>query len=152
MPPDPSTTSAPSAGLGAVLCLFVIGAIAAIIVLGARSARRGRDARAAAAWQNLLAVAHARPDAHVCRVSHVYQRAHRGSKAVILWAASGRRQDTWFWYFSPAAGSTLLISGVVGFGPHNQNPNVFYVESGGVLMSAPPGAEAAWRRFQRAAR
>jgi len=97
-----------------------------------------------------MAAAHARPGAHICYVSHVYQRANRGTKAVIVWAETGWRQDAWFWYFWPAPGSTLLVFGTVGFGPHNQNPAVFYVDADGVLAAAVPGANAAWRRLQSA--
>ena len=86
----------------------------------------------------------------MCQVQQVYQRANRGTKAVIVWAESGWRQDAWFWYFWPAPGSTLLVFGAVGFGPHNQNPDVFFVDQGGVLAAAPPGAQAAWNRMRSA--
>ena len=86
----------------------------------------------------------------MCHVQQVYQRANRGTKAVIVWAETGWRQDAWFWYFWPAPGSTLLVLGAVGFGPHNQNPDVFFVNQGGVLAAALPGAQAAWNRLRSA--
>ncbi|MEV6344965.1 hypothetical protein [Actinoplanes sp. NPDC051851] len=145
-----SATTGSSAALGDLLCLLVICAIVAVIVRGTRSANRKRDARAAAAWQTLVLAAHHRPGTHICYVVHVYQSARRGTKAVIAWADTGARQDAWFWYFWPAAGSALLVIGAVGFGPHNRDPAVFFVDSGGVLALAPPGAQAAWHRLQAA--
>ncbi|WP_033339562.1 hypothetical protein [Catenuloplanes japonicus] len=84
------------------------------------------------------------PGAHRCYVAHVYQRARRGAKVVIVWTATDARQDTWFWGYWPASGATLLIQGRNGYGPHNNNPNVFYVQPGGILAAAPPGAYRAW--------
>jgi len=129
-------------------CVLTIASAIAIAWIAIRSQRQHREAQAAAAWQGLQAAAQAAPEAHLCHVEQVYQRARRGSKAVIIWHATGQRQDTWFWYFLAEPGSTLLVSGATAYGPHNHNPYVLYVENGGVLASAPPGAEAAWYRLQ----
>ncbi|MFI5492384.1 hypothetical protein [Actinoplanes sp. NPDC051859] len=122
-----------------------------IIVWSGRTRRRRRQALAAMAWQNLMAATAAHPGAYLCFVERVYQRARRGTKAVIVWAGTDLRQDTWFWHFNPAAGATLLVYGSAGYGPHNHNPAVFYVDVGGVLAGAPPGAQQAWLRTQQAA-
>lgn len=148
----PQTSSSPPLGvyLYGLVCLLAVVLGVVVTVVATRSRRRHRDAQAAAAWQALLAASQTMPWAHMCHVRQVYQRARRGAKAVIVWSATGQPQDTWFWHFWPQAGSTLLVSGAAGYGPHNHNPDVLYVEYGGVLGSAPPGAQAAWHRLQQA--
>lgn len=146
-----STTSSTAGTYCCILvCLLVAGAAVVEILFLGPSRRRAREAKAAAAWQALMVAVQAWPGAHMCHVLSVYQRAGSGAKAVIVWAETGRRQDAWFWRFWPAPGSTLLVYGAAGFGPHNQNPDVWYVADGGVLASAPPGAQAAWHRLRRA--
>lgn len=145
-----TSSSSASVYICALVCLVAVGVSVAVALVAARSLRQQREVRAAAAWQRLLAAHQAKPWADVCYVERVYQRARRGAKAVIVWSATGLRQDAWFWQFWPAAGSTLLVMGAGGYGPHNHNPNVLYVESGGVLASAPAGAQQAWLRLQQA--
>lgn len=146
-----STTSSTAGTYVCLLvCFLTVGAAVVASLHAGRSRRRAQDAQAAASWQALMAAAQAWHGAHMCHVLRVYQRAGRGTKAVIIWTETGWQQDAWFWYFWPAPGSTLLVVGAVGFGPHNRNPAVFYVEDGGVLAAAPPGAQAAWQRRQAA--
>lgn len=84
----------------------------------------------------------------------VYQRARRGSKAVIVWQATGVRHDTWFWGWHPPPGAFLLLEGSRGYGPHNRNPNVLYVQPDQVHAVVDASAPAAWQRHasRRAAR
>lgn len=133
---------------GLFCCMAAIAAIV-VVVVSSRAGRRRRKAQAANAWQALLDAAAAYPGAHLCFVERVYQHARRGTKAMIVWTATGQRQDTWFWHFRPAPGATLLVYGGSGYGPHNHNPHVFYVDEGGVLAGAPPGAQQAWAGLQR---
>lgn len=130
--------------LCALICLLPPALAILAAILSTKGSRRRHREQAAAAWQQLLVIEQQSPGAHRCHVAHVYQRARRGAKVVIVWTATGTRQDTWFWGFWPAPGSTLLVRGASGYGPHNHNPSVFYVEPGGVLAGAPPGAYHAW--------
>lgn len=79
-------------------------------------------------------------------VGGVYQPARRGSKAVIVWQPSGERQDTWFWGWQAKTGVYVVIRGGTGWGPHNRNPAVMYVEHEGVLDVIDPRALRSWTR------
>ena len=83
--------------------------------------------------------------AFLVQVVSVYQRARRGSKAMVVWCDTGIRQDTWFWYWTAPVGAYVLVRGASGFGPHNQNPNVLYVQQQDVLAWVSGAAPAAWR-------
>ncbi|WP_143086379.1 hypothetical protein [Amycolatopsis saalfeldensis] len=132
--------------LGLLLCCaFPVG-----VVLLAVFARRRRDKRLAEHWRELQARrALAGDEAAVAVVERVYQRARRGAKAVIRWQETGDHQDTWFKGRHPAPGSVLLLRGSTGWGPHNRNPNTYYVNPGDLLYSAPSGTIAAARRQRR---
>ncbi|GAA4227827.1 hypothetical protein GCM10022254_16460 [Actinomadura meridiana] len=73
-------------------------------------------------------------DGHLAYVERVYQRARTGAKAIIVWDATGNRQDAWFhdWPNVPA-GTYLLLAGTTGYGPHNHNPHVYYVRPNQIL-------------------
>lgn len=88
------------------------------------------------------------PDVEIAFVTRVYQTARRGSKALIRWP-TGYTQDTWFHFNWPRAGSTVLLRGSTGWGPHNRNPEVFYVNQDQLLDLLPPGAMAAVERQRR---
>ena len=51
----------------------------------------------------------------------------RGTKAWITWHGSNAVQDTWFEQSFPPLGSWVVVSGSPGYGPHNDNPQTFYV-------------------------
>ncbi|GAA0620923.1 hypothetical protein GCM10010174_44510 [Kutzneria viridogrisea] len=132
----------------AVLMLILLG----IVVLAARSGvrrQRQRDLVLSQRWAQIQSQAHTMPDAGLAQVANVYQPARRGSKAEIVWLATGYRQDTWFAYNWPRAGSIVLLRGSTGWGPHNQNPNVFYVAPNQILSLLPPDTMAAVRRQQQ---
>lgn len=62
-------------------------------------------------------------------VHRVYQRAHRGSKAVAT-APDGRYVDVWFWWCHvPASSIVAAVPAHVEFGPHTNRPGVHYVGS-----------------------
>lgn len=87
-----------------------------------------RDSGLAALWENLHSVCASAPGLHVAHVSQVYATyRYRGSKAYITWWSTGASQDTWFEGEWPAQGSWVVVSGGTGYGPHNHNPQVFYV-------------------------
>ncbi|GAA4227745.1 hypothetical protein GCM10022254_16190 [Actinomadura meridiana] len=73
-------------------------------------------------------------DGHLAYVERVYQRARTGAKAIIVWDATGNRQDAWFqdWPNIPV-GTYLLLAGSTGYGPHNHNPHVYYVRPNEIL-------------------
>ncbi|WP_242895454.1 spliceosome-associated CWC15 family protein [Actinomadura litoris] len=113
--------------------------IIAFLVWGVRKIRRERAAQHAAREAlRQQAVAELRrfdgQDGHLARVEQVYQRARTGAKAIIVWDANGTSQDAWFhdWPGIPT-GAYLLLAGTTGYGPHNHNPNVYYVHPDQVL-------------------
>jgi hypothetical protein len=132
--------------------LVAIGLIEIVLVLaGVRALRalwhRCSDPALAARWGHALV---ARADGvEIAFVERVYQHARRGSKAIIVWLRTGRRQDAWFEGSQERPGRYLLLTGSVGYGPHNDNPDVLFVHSGEVLATLPRRAPKAWRREQR---
>ncbi|MBN9105382.1 MAG: hypothetical protein J0I14_10290 [Propionibacteriaceae bacterium] len=132
--------------------LVAIGLIEIVLVLaGVRALRalwhRRSDPALAARWEHALV---ARADGvEIAFVERVYQHARRGSKAIIVWLRAGRRQDAWFEGSQERPGRYLLLTGSVGYGPHNDNPDVLFVHSGEVLATLPRRAPKAWRRQQR---
>jgi hypothetical protein len=65
-------------------------------------------------------------------VEKVYQRAHRGTKAIVR-LPSGQRQDTWFEGRRVEKGWHLRIpASNVGYGPHSGRTDVRYVPPDGV--------------------
>ncbi|MEV6608764.1 hypothetical protein [Kutzneria sp. NPDC051319] len=136
-------------GLGSIVLVL---ALLAIAVLAARSRirrRRRRDLVLSHRWTRIQSKARTMPDAGLARVVNVYQRARRGTKAKIVWLTTGRKQDTWFAGNRPRQGSIVLIRGNTGWGPHNRDPNVFYVAPNQILSQVPPGTMKAVRRQQR---
>lgn len=128
----------------APLALLAVAVVALAVAVVRR--RRAR-AELAARWVRLeqqRASARAQ-GAFLVQAVNVYQRARRGSKAWVVWCDTGVRQDTWFWHWHVPPGAYVLVRGGSGFGPHNRNPNVLYVERGDVLAWVPSGAPAAWR-------
>ncbi|MEC3982587.1 hypothetical protein [Amycolatopsis sp. H20-H5] len=89
------------------------------------------------------------PNSAIAQVRTVYQRARRGTKAVIVWQETRYAQDSWFKGVFPAAGSTVLLRGSTGWGPHNRNPHVFYINPGDLLFLLRPGTSAARRRHEK---
>lgn len=62
----------------------------------------------------------------------------------------GSHEDAWFWNRHIPPGSYLLVRGAVGFGPHNNNPNVLYVQPQEVHRILPAQAPAAWQAQKQA--
>lgn len=139
---------------GEVLEMVIgIAALAAILVpvlFVRQSLRRKRDARLAAQWEWVLSQSHGGASG-LAYVEEVYQYARTGSKAVIMWYGTGARQDTWFEGWHAPVGTYLLLRGFRRYGPHNANPNVFHVSSGGVHALVPGAAPLAWERQRRRA-
>lgn len=147
------------AGLGTIvlsalpllLCLAVVVGVPLLIILFTRSSGRKRDADLASQWEWVRAQA-AQGRGHLAYVRHVYQRARSGSgaKAFIVWDGVSWDQDTWF-KGRPhmPQGVWVLVRGSAGWGPHNRNPNTFFVGLGGVLAEIPGNAPAAYQRHQK---
>jgi hypothetical protein len=141
--------------LGLVVCVVVL-----VVVLAIRNARRQQRARQVARWQrweSMQALRASTPESELAEVAVVYQRARHGAKAVIVWLANGHRQDTWFEGNWPAPGSVVLVRGSTGWGPHNRNPEVFFVRPDQILAMLPAGTRKAltqqhWRETRRGAR
>ncbi|MEV4599997.1 hypothetical protein AB0K15_21675 [Amycolatopsis sp. NPDC049253] len=132
--------------IGFLICTLPLAAVVVLAVW----VRRAHDRRLDVHWRNLQAIrSNLQGQADIAIVEQVYQHARRGAKAVIRWRVTGYRQDTWFKGRHPARGSVLLLRGSTGWGPHNRNPNTFYVNAGDVLYSAPRGTIAAAGRQRR---
>ena len=123
------------------LVLFV-----AVVIWGRRRATRrrlARDAALALAWEQEWQRCRAQ-NAEDLRtghlglvlIHHVYQYARHGSKAVVVWS-DGHSQDTWFANWHVSAGTFAVIGGNVGWGDHNQNPRVLYVNPGCLITTLP---------------
>lgn len=123
-----------------------------------------RDLLGARAWIRLCDAESSDPTLHVAQVTECYGvYTRRGTKAWITWrelqyvkggsyldtaVVPMYRQDTWFEKLFPAQGSWVLLRGRSGYGPHNNNPRVFFVNAW--LDVAPPDAPNAWARCQAA--
>jgi hypothetical protein len=114
------------------------------------SAQRQRelDADLARRWDSMELRRAMTPDAGLIGIAGVYQSARRGTKAVIVWLATGREQDAWFADIWPAPGSVALVRGSTGWGPHNHNPEVFYVRLDQILHMLPPDTPEAVARHR----
>lgn len=135
--------------LAGLMCLIMGLGIPSFVFWLCLVLKRKRDRDAAKQWDAMTAVAARTPGSAIAHVQTVYQRARRGTKAVIVWQETGYAQDSWFKGAFPAAGSTVLLHGSTGWGPHNHNPRVFYINPGDLLFLLRPGTSAAKRRHLR---
>ncbi|MGW4647201.1 hypothetical protein [Kitasatospora sp. NPDC004289] len=131
------------------LLLLAVGLLGFAVVASRGRRRREREALASQ-WEWLLRQqeTHRSTGVRMLQVVSVYQRARRGSKAHVRWCESGKIQDAWFkgWHVPP--GAFVLVTGGVGWGPHNRIEGVLYVEPGQTYGWAPATAPAAWQRQQ----
>ncbi|MFC1408457.1 hypothetical protein ACEZCY_04080 [Streptacidiphilus sp. N1-12] len=130
-----------------VLTASICAAGLVAMAISLRNGARRRRAALAAQWEHLVRM---RADprsrgAELVRVVRVYQRAARGSKALVAWATGGAQQDAWFWFWAVPVGAHVLVRSTIGYGPHNRNPSVLYVRQEDVLAWAPAGAMTAWQ-------
>ena len=91
-----------------------------------RSRRRAADERAAELLEELRAAARSTPHEYVVYVTSVYQRARRGTKAMVEVEGVGTR-DAWFWRSTVTPGQMLLVSAHRNWGAHSHRRDVFYV-------------------------
>lgn len=139
---------------GAVIGLLILALIVAVtgvpvLTFGRSRRQRIRDTELARHWE--WAINESRgPGVHLALVLEVYQEARRGSKAIIQWQTTGQCQDTWFQHQHGLAGRYVLVTGgSSGWGPHNANPNVFYVAPDTVIGIVSGDAPLAWQRHQQ---
>ncbi|WNV91132.1 hypothetical protein [Umezawaea sp. Da 62-37] len=131
-----------------IMLLFVV--VAVIVLLSSkRSSSPQRDQELHYRWYEIHEMCRRTPGTAIVRVAHVYQRAQRGTKAVVVLVATGYQQDAWFAHSNPVPGSYLLVRGRTGWGPHNSNPEVLYVELGEVLYTLPPDTVQACERHRQ---
>ncbi|GAA1146231.1 hypothetical protein GCM10009664_12920 [Kitasatospora gansuensis] len=136
------------------LPVLLLGAgLLALAIAVPRRRRRRERAALAAQWDWMLRQQEARwaAGARLLQAVNVYQRARRGSKAQVHWCGSGLVQDAWFegWHVPP--GAFVLVTGEVGWGPHNQIKDVLYVRPHQVHGWVPASAPAAWQKERLAA-
>ena len=84
----------------------------------------------------------------IAQVVTVYQNARRGTKAILVWDGTGRRQDAWFEYMRVEPGQWLLLEGSDGYGWHHRT-DCHYVSPGQLLVTAADSAPDCYRRDQR---
>ncbi|WP_369354800.1 hypothetical protein [Streptomyces sp. cg2] len=126
--------------------VLLASALAITIIVASRlHSRRRRNAVLAAQWHSLQQ-RRSTGDGHLLQVTQVYQRARRGSKAVVTWCDTGLRQDAWFWNWHVPPGAYLLVNAGSGYGPHSHNPNVLYVHPTQVQTWVPAQAARAAER------
>lgn len=128
----------------AAACIVLL--IIALIIVARRNNRIEGDQRLAELWEWMLQQG-TLPRQDLIRVARVYQRARTGTKAIIE-RSDQSRQDAWFAAWYPAPGTYVVVDGNVGYGPHNGNSDVLFVDRGGIVGSAPADAPAASRRHQ----
>ncbi|MDA2810718.1 hypothetical protein O4J56_08740 [Nocardiopsis sp. RSe5-2] len=116
MPPSPLAV------LTALALLLVGGTVVAAVLLRRRVLRERAEE-----WSRFQRARAAHPDARVFEVVEVYQNARSGTKAIIEWHGTQGRQDAWFDGFFLPPGALALVTGRTGYGPHNDDPAVFYV-------------------------
>jgi len=92
-----------------------------------RGIRERRDAQAAEHVDAVHAECIDNPSLVLVRVVKVYQKARRGTKAIVVHEDDGRPQDTWFERMRPRVGSYYLVQRCSAWGPHNSNPDTLYV-------------------------
>lgn len=135
-------------GVALAVVFLVIGA--SIVALNLYGQRR-RDWELLARWDGLCAQRDSTPGAVIMEVVEVYQRAMRGTKAVVVIGDSGQRQDAWFegTAMRPVPHTIWLVKlPVTGWGPHNQNP-VLHLNPAQLLGMTPPGTREAVERRRR---
>ncbi|MFZ1410245.1 MAG: hypothetical protein WAS07_02170 [Micropruina sp.] len=116
----------------------VVGAILLLVaVLVWLASKRARDARVAQAWAR--AVEATRHGARLVFVERLYERAQRGSKALLVSWPDGARQDAWFDGLRVAQGTYLL------FGPASEAERPGTPSDATAPMATLPGnAPALW--------
>ena len=132
----------------AIVLLFA--AVALIVWLSSRQPPSPlRDQELYHRWYEMHEMCRTTPGAAIVQVANAYQRAQRGTKAVVVWMATGCPQDAWFADSHPMSGSFLLVRGRTGWGPHNNNPEVLYVGPNEILYWLPPDTGLAYERHRR---
>jgi hypothetical protein len=107
--------------------VLLVGGLIWLIVYLAQSRSRGIRAQSAR-WQHAVQVCTMNPQfklGHVTTVMQAYP--NRGTMAWITWYGTTQPQQVWFEQAFPPQGSWVVVSGSTGYGPHNQNPQTFYV-------------------------
>ena len=132
---------------GYLVAMFVLLAVGASVIALAQWRQRSRDTVLLNHWDALCACRDTTPSSVVIEVVQVYQRAQRGTKAVVVVDGIGQRHDAWFHGIAvrPAPSSLWLVLPHTGWGPHNQNP-VLYLNPDQLLATAPPGTREAVQR------
>jgi hypothetical protein len=115
-------TDEAAAVLSVRLSVLMAVVVAALAVMFARYRRRCREERLAMQWE--WAIGQCRDGVDIAYVRRVYQHAQRGSKAELVWHATGQMQDSWFRGWHPPAGVYVVLSGDVGWGPHQGSGKV----------------------------
>lgn len=126
------------------------GALVVLMVWAAARANRRREAELAQQWEAALTRSR-HTGTQLVYVRSRYQTARRGSKADVYNLPNGPRQDAWFRGWIVPAGVYLVVRGSTGWGPHNSNPNVLYVDRQDVLNIISGDAPDAWRRHRERA-
>ena len=82
-------------------------------------------------------------------VRHVYQKAHRGSKAWAHLVDDGTYRDVWFHGWWASARQCAVVRGETAYGPHSGRDGVVFVNPGCLLGVAPESHYRAWQAVRR---
>ncbi|WP_156184753.1 hypothetical protein [Allosalinactinospora lopnorensis] len=135
--------------MGLAVFALIVTAVVALSVRVRLRNQRQRDLVLFRHWEQVQEWRGATSGAELIQVYRVYQEARSGTKAIILWLETGHQQDAWFRGNWPEPGSVALVHGSTGWGPHNRNPDVFYIEPHQIVAMLSPDALAAVERHQR---
>ena len=117
--------------MGDLMVLVILGSgIWLAIALGksANNRAQARRQQALARWQHAVQTCATYEQFRLARVTRITQRyPRRGTKAWLWWHASNEQQDAWFEGQFPPFGAWVVVSGSDGYGPHTNNPHIFYV-------------------------
>jgi hypothetical protein len=78
-------------------------------------------------WQHAVQTCATYKQFRLAQVARITQRSQRGTKAWLRWHGSDDWQDAWFEGAFPPRGAWVVMSGADGYGPHTNNPRIFYV-------------------------
>lgn len=82
----------------------------------------------------------------IIQIRRAYQVARTGQKCFVTVLGGKWKQDTWFHYQWPPAGTSILVDASIAHGPHHQR-KALYVSK--ILDSFPPEHFSAYWRWRR---
>ena len=114
-----------------LMLLLILGGGFWLAIAISKSADQRRQAvrqLAVVRWQHAVQTCTTHEQFRLAQVIGITQRyPGRGTKAWLHWYGSHTQQDAWFEGEFPPRGAWVVVSGSDGYGPHTNNPHIFYV-------------------------